>query len=435
MTNKKKLDKILGDTIFDSLTLSNSKLTESDIRQIENDIKDLESDENPEDYVSQSHTEEISFIELAIINDYLHDSFRGNHKDVIVNSYGIVDGIGRISFGGLFDNTSTFWFNAKMKGDDNDFIFQTKTFIDNRNELVCQLQLSVKKGIVNTKFDELLKKLKSLAFNNSQYKGKCIKVKLIDGSFKGIEIIDIGKSSNELILNETQIKFIDHFVHRVGKGGNARYLLNGQPGTGKTESIREIARRLVPNVTFIIPDFETSDDLNSILEACEIFDNAVIIMDDIDLYLGSRENGSYTRLLGQFLSFFDGVKKRNISILASTNDKGLVDHASSRPGRFNIILDYSFLTDEQIEKVCNLFIPKKWLVKEFFDVIKGKINGKKANITGSFIANLADNIKEMSEDNKDWGIKDTISLLTESYLGFYQSQINVEKERVGFKTN
>ena len=254
-----------------------------------------------------------------------------------------------------------------------------------------------------------------------------------DGRFRGIEIIYIEQSGNELILNAVQKKFIEHFITRVERGGNARYLLNGEPGTGKTETIREIARRLIPIVTFIIPDFDTTDDLTSIMEGCEIFENGVIIMDDIDLYLGTRDNGSYTRLLGQFLSFFDGVKKRKISLLASTNDKGLVDKAAERPGRFNFTLDYGFLDEEQIVKVCNIHLPEKWRIQEVYDALTEKLNGKKVKITGAFIANLADNIKEMSEGDSKWNIDDTVSLIKESYKGFYSSQIEKEKQNLGFK--
>jgi SpoVK/Ycf46/Vps4 family AAA+-type ATPase len=168
------------------------------------------------------------------------------------------------------------------------------------------------------------------------------------------------------------------------------------------------------------------------MEACEIFDNAVIIMDDIDLFLGSRDNGSYTKLLGQFLSFFDGVKKRKISLLASTNDKGLVDKAAERPGRFNFTLDYTFLNDDQIIRVCQIHLPEKWQIQEVYDALTGTINGKKANITGAFIANLADNIVEMSEDDPEWSVTDTVSLITESYKGFYASQVEKEKTSMGF---
>lgn len=390
-------------------------------------------DEYEDEYPHNVYVEEISFIEFAIINDYLYDSFKGNQKDIIVSSYGITDPLGRISFGGGYETTGSFWFSAKIDGEDNDYILQTKMFIDQRNDLINQLNITTKKGMSHKHFVDIFNKVKSLSFNNSEYKGKCIKIKLRDGRFRGIEIIDIKESSNELILNDVQNKFIEHFISRVARGGNARYLLNGEPGTGKTESIREIARKLIPNVTFVIPDFYSTDDLNSIMEACEIFENAVVIMDDIDLFLGSRDNGSYTKLLGEFLSFFDGVKKRKISLLASTNDKGLVDKAAERPGRFNFTLDFSFLNEEQIEKVCNIHLPEKWRTKEVYDALKGTINGKKVNITGAFIANLADNIKEMSEDDENWNIEDTISLIKESYKGFYSSQVEKEKQSMGFK--
>jgi hypothetical protein len=388
--------------------------------------------DDSEDFSTNDLTIEVTFIEFALINGYLYDCLRGKQKSVKVFSYGTTDSIGRISFGGGFELTNSFWFSCKMDNDTNDYFIQTKIFIDNRGELVTNVTVTCKEGVSHEKLDDLLKDLRSLAFNNSDYKGKCIKVKLRDGRFRGIEIIDIKESANELILNDVQKKFIEHFISRVSRGGNARYLLNGEPGTGKTESIREIARRLIPNVTFIIPEFNTSDDLTMIMEACEIFENAVIIMDDIDLYLGSRDNGSYTRLLGQFLSFFDGVKKRKISLLASTNDKGLVDKAAERPGRFNFTLDYSFLDEEQIIKVCDIHLPEKWRVKEVYDALTGTINGKKPNITGAFIANLADNIREMSEDDENWGIEDTVSLITESYKGFYSSQVEKEKSTMGF---
>jgi SpoVK/Ycf46/Vps4 family AAA+-type ATPase len=155
-------------------------------------------------------------------------------------------------------------------------------------------------------------------------------------------------------------------------------------------------------------------------------------MDDIDLYLGSRDNGSYTRMLGQFLSFFDGVKKRKISLLASTNDKGLVDKAAERPGRFNFTLDYTFLNEEQIIKVCDIHLPEKWRMKEVYDALTENINGKKPNITGAFIANLAENIVEMSEEDDKWTLDDTISLIKESYKGFYMSQVDKEKTKMGF---
>jgi hypothetical protein len=388
-----------------------------------------------EEYNSNSDSFSITFIELAMLNKFFYSAYRNKSKAITVSAYGDTDSIGRLSFGGAFDATESWWFMCKFDNDENDYIFQTKIYQDNRQELITQLNITIKKGMSVSDLDKIFKKIVMLSFNNSEYVGKCIKVKVKDGRFKGIEIIEFEKSNTELILSDTQDKYIKHFINRVGRGRNARYLLNGEPGTGKTESIRDIIRKLTPNVTFIIPEFATTEDLTTILEACEIFDKGVIIMDDIDLYLGSRDNGSYTRLLGEFLSFFDGVKKRKISLLASTNDKGLVDRAAERPGRFNMTLDYTYLTPEQIVKVCEIHLPKEYLVEPVYEALRGRVDGKKANITGAFIANLADNIKEMMEDEDDWTMADTISLITESYKGFYLSQVEKKNNNMGFKVN
>ena len=79
-------------------------------------------------------------------------------------------------------------------------------------------------------------------------------------------------------------------------------------------------------------------------------------------------------------------------------------------------------------------MPEKWQTEEVYSALNGKINGKKVNITGAFIANLADNIREMSEDDENWSIEDTVSLINESYKGFYSSQVEKEKQTMGFQT-
>jgi len=390
------------------------------------------TEDSNEVYTAQSEGFAISILEFAIFNSFFKSCFKESVDGVRVTSYGEVDGVGKTHFGGAFDITKGWWFYTDIDGIDNDFMFQTRTFIDQYGQLATHLHVTAKKGIGIGEFNTIFKDIKNKAFNRSEYKGKCLKVKIHKSTFKGIEILDSDDFYTELVLNSTQNKFIDHFVNRVKRGSNARYLFNGEPGTGKTESIRNIIYNLVPEVTFVIPDFTNIEDLTTILEACEIFDKGVIIMDDIDLFLGSRDTGSYTMLLGEFLSFFDGVKKRRISLLASTNDKGLVDKAAERPGRFNFTLDYSFLEPEQIKEVCKIHLPEQWLTEEVYTALTEPINGKKVKITGAFIANLADNVKEMAEDDKDWSIEDTVELIKESYKGFYLSQVNKEGA-VGFK--
>jgi hypothetical protein len=97
-------------------------------------------------------------------------------------------------------------------------------------------------------------------------------------------------------------------------------------------------------------------------------------------------------------------------------------------------LDYTFLTEEQVIAVCKIHLPVEYQIEDVYKTLNGSINGKKANITGAFIANLAENIKEMAEDSENWTIEDTISLIRESYRGFYASQVN-KQTNLGFKVS
>jgi hypothetical protein len=371
----------------------------------------------------------ISVVEFAILNSYFYACHMQETEAIKVEAYGQVDPqTNALYYGGTFSHVNPWWFKVKIEDFDHDLIVQTVMFKDNWGQMIYRLSLSVSDGMTYNEYKALFTNLKKVAFNHSEYKGKCIKVKVLEGCFRGIEILDSSEFHTELVLNKTQTKFIRHYVNRLKRGSVVRYLFNGEPGTGKTESIRQIMHELLPNVTFVIPDFDDVRDLTEILEACEIFDPSVIVLDDIDLYLGSRDRGNYTRLLGQFLSFFDGVKKRKVSLLASTNDKGLVDRAAERPGRFNLILDFGFLEDGQIEAVAKMYLPVDCQIPQIFKVLKGKdASGKQIKVTGAFIANLADNIIEMKEDEPDWGVEDTICLIKESYAGFYNSQVNKRK--------
>ena len=405
---------------------------------IEDTEDDFEFDDD--DFIDKTNYEnyEVSIIEFAVYNSFLGKCMHKTVEGFKVLNYGKIEDLEKIMFGGIFKTYLPFWYQVKITAIKNktiNAIFQTRIYMNSAGRVCCELNFSYENQIEQEIADEIYKKFHKTAFNKSEYRGKCLEVNVHHGSFEGIKIIDTKDFNCELILTKTQKKFLSHFENRISKGGNARYLLNGEPGTGKTESIRNIIKKLTPNATFIIPDFETPDDLKTILEACEIFDPGVIVIDDLDLMLGSRDKHTATKHLGDFLQFFDGVKKRRISLLASTNNKELVDHAAERPGRFNIVLDFTYLNDKQVKKVIDLHFPKKLLFPELYEVLTGNDKqGMPVKVTGAFISNLAENVVEMTKDDPKWSEEDTLFLIRESYAGFYSSQLSRQR-RVGFKSD
>jgi len=399
---------------------------------------EIKDSENLGEVTTGFETFSISVVEFAIYNSFLSDTLNKSIGGFKTKSYGELSQLEIIKFGGNFKAHSPWFFISEFDHKDyknNTILFQTRIYRNSNNNVVCELNISFKTKIGYKKITEFRNLFHKISFNNSEYKGKCLEVKVTEGNFEGIKIIPTDEFETNLILTETQERFLSHFEKRVSRGNQARYLFSGEPGTGKTQAIRRIMKELVPNVTFIMPDFSTSEDLKTIMNACEVFEPGCIVIDDIDIYLGTRDHGSHTRMLADFLSYFDGVKKRNISILASTNDKKLLDRAAERPGRFNVTIDFSYLEDDQIKKVVDMHLPKKWRIDRVYTALIGKDrNGRKINVTGAFVANLAENIVEMSTDEKSWSVDDTVTLIEDSYAGFYNSQMSKSKP-LGFRPN
>ena len=88
-------------------------------------------------------------------------------------------------------------------------------------------------------------------------------------------------------------------------------------------------------------------------ELATILAPSIIILDDIDLYLGDRNRSGVSNLLGQFLDILDGVDKlpSNVGVIASTNAPHLIDLAAQRPGRFNKLLFFDELTKGNIKDI------------------------------------------------------------------------------------
>ncbi|MEK6828514.1 MAG: AAA family ATPase [Nanoarchaeota archaeon] len=136
------------------------------------------------------------------------------------------------------------------------------------------------------------------------------------------------------------------------KGEIMRYLFAGTPGTGKTEATLAISNLLKNHGVTIIKTV-VCDAMKEKIELAELLSPCLIIFDDLDLSLGSRNKGGFSRSLGMFLDALDGTDKISpgVGIIATTNSIDLLDLAAQRPGRFDKIMSFDSITKENIRDI------------------------------------------------------------------------------------
>jgi len=275
------------------------------------------------------------------------------------------------------------------------------------------------------------------SIKNSYYKNNLLSVKLDDFNNLNISELKIDEFKNESLDNiylPDQIKSelnrfkkcAENFKH-IGYG--LRYLLCGTPGTGKTKSVRSLINLLYGKVTILIATGET--DFKLIFDFARLLSPAVICMDDLDLITGSRETGYFINNLGNFLQELDGFEKNNIFLLATTNDKSLIDKAASRPGRFDMILDFGKIHKSNYVNLISSATKNEMIIKLFDEELLNKL--KKKNVTGAFIVNMIKQLEIKSRLEAECDLNKYLhDLIDLSHRGFYNKS---EEREFGFMMN
>jgi SpoVK/Ycf46/Vps4 family AAA+-type ATPase len=125
------------------------------------------------------------------------------------------------------------------------------------------------------------------------------------------------------------------------------------------------------------------DKIKEKVDLATLLAPSIIILDDIDLSIGSRGKGVNPERLQDFLDVLDGAEKlsKNVGIIATTNSTALLDMAAQRPGRFDKIILFNELTRDNIKNI---------ILKSLFDnfKIKSKTNKFVNVVTDSEVVNL-----------------------------------------------
>ncbi len=140
-------------------------------------------------------------------------------------------------------------------------------------------------------------------------------------------------------------------------------LLTGPPGTGKTLLAKAVANESDANFISIKgPELLSKWVGDSEKGIREVFRKArqtaptVIFFDEIDSIATKRgagmDSGVTQRVVNQLLTEMDGMEElQDISVIAATNRKDIIDPALLRPGRFDRIVEVGLPDEESREKI------------------------------------------------------------------------------------
>jgi len=171
--------------------------------------------------------------------------------------------------------------------------------------------------------------------------------------------------------------------------------------------------------------------LSIVFEYAEIFRPALVCIDDIDLIVGSRD-GRLDRVdLSSALQALNGfVTGEETYFIATTNDRTLLDFALKRPGRFDLIVEFSSLEPEFYlslvrretgdENIIRLFTDKR-VVKKLRDI----------QATGAFIVSLLRYLRRPRFDDRRHDVETLLSVIEILYNSF-KAEIQTQNQKIGF---
>ena len=157
---------------------------------------------------------------------------------------------------------------------------------------------------------------------------------------------DVKKKNIDIDLNyNDDFKEVSEYIIKSlnNKKKTGLYLLNGEPGTGKTTYIRYLASKLNRNIIFVSPDMVDHITDPSFIPFLMNNSDSVLIIEDAEPALQKRDGTARHGAISNILNLTDGLLSDclNISIVATFNTKQrIIDEALLRQGR--LLKSYTF---------------------------------------------------------------------------------------------
>jgi hypothetical protein len=190
-----------------------------------------------------------------------------------------------------------------------------------------------------------------------------------NGEFKLTVLPEPVEDRTQLVLPDGIWTALDYNVHRMfdrmdrfraaGLGSNRGVLLAGPPGTGKTAACRVLAAEVIGDATAVFVQSQVGQHLlHQLYQEVAGLGPTLVLLEDLDLLTGSRDERTARAALFDFLTVLDGLMTRHHDVItvATTNDPAAIDAAVRRAARFDQVVTFPMPDRAARERILDVYL-------------------------------------------------------------------------------
>jgi len=240
------------------------------------------------------------------------------------------------------------------------------------------------------KDSNLIQNLLKYASENNFYKGKKIDC---DGRFLELdnvtwEDVILPKSVIDVIKSNINDSFaLRQKLKSFGISIKRGVILHGEPGVGKTNLCKCLAKDIDCSVLYALPsDFSKLSGIKKVCNMAKDLAPCLLIIEDIDWIAMDRSNGNASFVM-ELMNQIDGIENfGDIITLGTTNCLNELESAiKNRPGRFDRIVKISKPKEKEITKMILRFT-NRFIIDE--SVVLSRLAKALEGLTGAHVKDL-----------------------------------------------
>lgn len=177
-------------------------------------------------------------------------------------------------------------------------------------------------------------------------------------------------------------------------------LLFGQPGTGKTHTIRYLIGAL-PGYTTVLVSAETIDVLAESMSLARLLQPSIVVIEDVDLFAKQRAQSQYSEqvVLQRLLNEMDGLTAdAEILFILTTNRPEVLEEAlAARPGRIDQAIEFPLPDEVGRRKLTKLYAQGASIADDVLADLVRRTEG----VSGAFVKELMRRSLQFSLERQD----------------------------------